>query len=482
MRARREAVRLAAQLSDARLSALRMQMQPHFLYNSLNAITVILRDRDTVTATRMLEQLGEMLRRVMRRDGPQEVTLADEIGFLRQLLAIEEIRFSDRLRPEFDVDPLLLNAAVPEFILQPLVENALRHGLAQRVDATLLRITARRDADDLVLIVADDGPGPASETNDGAGGGRRTVEHPRAPRGALRCLPLRSRWPPCPVVAPRPPCACRIASWGHEMADIRTLIVDDESLGRRGIRQLLAPYPEFVVVGECRDGHEAVRALATQEPDLVFLDVEMPGLDGLGVIRVHGADRMPLTVFVTAHDEFAVRAFDARALDYLVKPLGEARFRVMIERVRERLRLNDAVVLAGQLSSLLAGTPVRAAGLGPPPPESSLLVDTETGQLVLDAAEIQWIGADDSFSALHAGGKRYRVRDSLHHLEGALDPAQFLRIHRSAIVRLDQVREVRVDDDARDAGAAVILRDGTRLPVARRKLSRLKALLRPWTK
>ena len=266
------------------------------------------------------------------------------------------------------------------------------------------------------------------------------------------------------------------------MAEVRTLIVDDESLARRGIRQLLAPYPEFVVVGECRDGRDAVRALATLKPDLVFLDVEMPGLDGLGVIRVHGADRMPLTVFVTAHDEFAVRAFDAHALDYLVKPLGEARFRAMIERVRERLRLNDAVVLAGQLSALLAGAPARGAGMAAPLQENSLLVETEGGQLVLDAAEIQWIGADDSFSALHAGGKRYRVRDSLHHLERALDPAQFLRIHRSAIVRLDQVREVRVEDGSRDTGAAVLLRDGTRLPVARRKLSRLKALLRPWTR
>jgi len=160
------AAQLSAQLADARLSALRMQMQPHFLYNSLNAITVILRDRDTVTATRMLEHLGEVLRRVMRRDGPQEVTLADEIGFLRQLLAIEEVRFSDRLRPEFDVDSSLLNCAVPEFVLQPLVENALRHGLARRVDATLLRITARRDGNDLVLTVTDDGPGPTSEPAD----------------------------------------------------------------------------------------------------------------------------------------------------------------------------------------------------------------------------------------------------------------------------------------------------------------------------
>ena len=264
------------------------------------------------------------------------------------------------------------------------------------------------------------------------------------------------------------------------MGDVRTLIVDDESLARRGIRQLLAAYPEFVVVGECRDGRDAVRALATLTPDLVFLDVEMPGLDGLGVIRVHGVERMPLTVFITAHDEFAVGAFEAQAVDYLVKPLGEARFRAMIERVRERLRLNDAVLLAGQLSALLAGEGERAAIRRIGSPESTLLVDTDSGQLVLDADEIQWIGADDSFSAVHAAGKRYRVRDSLHHLERALDPAHFLRIHRSAIVRLDQVREVRVDNDSLEAGAVVLLRDGTRLPVARRKLSRLQALLRPW--
>lgn len=161
-----QAAQLSAQLADARLRALRMQMQPHFLYNSLNAITVILRDRDTITATRMLEHLGDMLRRVMRADGPQEVSLGDEIGFLRQLLAIEEVRFTDRLRPEFDVDSALLNAAVPEFVLQPLVENALRHGLAKRVTATLLRITARREGNDLVLTVTDDGPGPDTGAKD----------------------------------------------------------------------------------------------------------------------------------------------------------------------------------------------------------------------------------------------------------------------------------------------------------------------------
>jgi two-component system, LytTR family, sensor kinase len=154
------AARLSAQLAEARLGALRMQLQPHFLFNSLNAITVIVRDRDNATAVRMLEQLGEMLRRVMRADRPQEVTLAEELEFVRQYLAIEEIRFSDRLRPVFVVDPALLSALVPEFLLQPLVENAVRHGLAPRVTATLLRIEARREGDDLVLSVTDDGPGP----------------------------------------------------------------------------------------------------------------------------------------------------------------------------------------------------------------------------------------------------------------------------------------------------------------------------------
>jgi two-component system, LytTR family, sensor kinase len=167
-----QAARLSAQLAEARLGALRMQMQPHFLLNSLNAITVIVRDRDTATATRMLEQLGEMLRRVMRADRPQEVPLAEELDFVRGYLAIEEVRFSDRLRPVFVIDPGVLRAAVPEFVLQPLVENAIRHGLAKRVAATRLEIEARREADELVLSVTDDGPGPgvpAAEPVEGVG-------------------------------------------------------------------------------------------------------------------------------------------------------------------------------------------------------------------------------------------------------------------------------------------------------------------------
>ena len=252
------------------------------------------------------------------------------------------------------------------------------------------------------------------------------------------------------------------------MAEIRALIVDDEPLARRGVRQLLAPYPDIVVVGECRDGHEALRGLATLAPDLVFLDVQMPGLDGLAVIRKHGVERMPAVVFVTAHDEFAVRAFETQALDYLVKPLSEARFRAAMSRVRERMKVKDAVALADRLRALLDG---EASGT------SRIAVPTETGQLLIDADEVDWIEAEDYYSGIHAGGKRFRIRESLSALETRLDPAQFTRIHRSAIVRLNRVRELR--SGGAESEATVVLRDGTELPVSRRRLAQLRSLLRP---
>ena len=234
------------------------------------------------------------------------------------------------------------------------------------------------------------------------------------------------------------------------MAEFRALIVDDEPLARRGVRQLLAPHRDFEVVGECRDGREALRALATLAPDLVFLDVQMPGLGALDVIGIHGAERMPVTVFVTAHDEYAVRAFEAQALDYLVKPLSEPRFRATIQRVRERLRLTRA--------------------------SRRIAVPTATGARMLDAGEIDWIEAHDDHVVIHAGPARHRVRGSLAALGSRLDAARFARVHRSALVRLDQVRELRTGDARR--GAVLILRDGTELPVSRRRLAQVRSHLR----
>ena len=258
------------------------------------------------------------------------------------------------------------------------------------------------------------------------------------------------------------------------MREIRALIVDDEPLARRGIRQLLEREPDVTVVGEARNGREALRALRTLDPELVFLDVQMPEVDGFAVLRAVGPERMPPVIFVTAYDAFAVRAFDAHAIDYLVKPLREARFAEAVQRVRERLRSADAVTLSRQLSALLATT--ADARLAPQAATGRrIVVPTSTGELVLDAEEIDWIEADDYYAAVHTRGRRHLIRESLSSLESRLDPARFVRVHRSAIVNLDRVREYRTDTPGE---SAVLLRDGTRIAVSRRRREQVVELLR----
>lgn len=160
-----ETVLLNAQLSEARLSALQMQLNPHFLFNSLNAITVLVRDQDTAAASRMLELLSDVLRQVLRTDSTHETTLIRELEFLGRYLAIEQVRFSDRLRIRIEIDPPVSQALVPVFVLQPLVENALRHGISSRADAGLIEITGRREGAQLVLVVRDDGVDPGKPSD-----------------------------------------------------------------------------------------------------------------------------------------------------------------------------------------------------------------------------------------------------------------------------------------------------------------------------
>jgi two-component system LytT family response regulator len=264
------------------------------------------------------------------------------------------------------------------------------------------------------------------------------------------------------------------------MAEIRALIADDEPLARRGIRQLLEGHPDVIVAGECRNGRETLRALHSLQPDLVFLDVQMPQLDGFGVLRAFGAQRMPMVVFVTAYDEFAVRAFEAHALDYLVKPVSEARFAEALRHVRERLRSNQALELAQKLEALLAshegggrGAEGGAAPVGRP--ARRVVVPTASGEIVLDATEIDWIQAEDYYAAIYALGKRHLIRESLASLEQRLDPTSFVRVHRSAIVRLDLVRELR---SSTFGEWVLVLRDGTRIPVSRRRREQVAAAIR----
>jgi two-component system, LytTR family, response regulator len=254
------------------------------------------------------------------------------------------------------------------------------------------------------------------------------------------------------------------------MSEIRALVVDDEPLARRGIRQLLGRHPDITVLGECRNGREAIRASESAHYDLMFLDVQMPGLGGFDVVRRwHGG--LPVTVFVTAYQEFAVRAFESCALDYLVKPVSQVRFDAAMLRVRERIRQGQAEALAARLAALLESQEEQAAR--EQAVSRSLLVPTPTGKVALDPTEIDWIEARDYYSCIHAGNQRYLVRESMRSLERQLDRRLFVRVHRGAIVRLATVRELRTGP----GGAILVLKAGTRIPVSRRRREQLNRSL-----
>lgn len=256
------------------------------------------------------------------------------------------------------------------------------------------------------------------------------------------------------------------------MKNIRILVADDEPLARRGVRQLLAPYEDMEVVGECRNGQETLRAIETLSPDLLFLDVQMPEMDGFEVIHAADATRLPMIVFVTAHDNFAVRAFEAHALDYLVKPIHIDRFKSTMARVRERLKLTHDAKLAVQLEALLEvqRSARKEGGI------EYLVLATDSGSFVINTNEVDWIEAEDYYSRLHVGAKSYLLRESLRSLESRLNSNHFARIHRAIIVRLAQVREVKT----RKGSCEIVLHSGQHLPVSRRNKAALGTrLLRP---
>ena len=221
-------------------------------------------------------------------------------------------------------------------------------------------------------------------------------------------------------------------------------MADDEPAARRGVRQLLAPFADFTVVGECRDGRETLLALDALQPDVVFLDVQMPEIDGFEVIRRRTPERMPAIVFLTAYDEFAIRAFEAEALDYLLKPVSEARFAATIERLTRRLTSH---------------TP-------------RIAVTTPRGTSVFHLHEIDWIEAADNYARLWCGGRSYLLRQSLADLERRVSPHGFARAHRKALVRLAGVKALQTETDGE---LTAVLSCGARVRVSRRRRSEFTA-------
>ncbi len=217
----------------------------------------------------------------------------------------------------------------------------------------------------------------------------------------------------------------------------RALIVDNEPLARKRIRRMLSGEPDMTVVGECTDGLSAVSAINELSPDLVFLDVQMPEMNGLEVVRAVGPGRLPALVFVTAYDAYALQAFEAEALDYLLKPFDPTRFRETLQRVRRRLSEQGSDKISEQIRQLASRFDA------PPKYLQRLVVKTEDRVLLLSVAEVDWLEAAGNYVCVHIGKQNHIVRESLGNLETSLDPEHFARIHRSTVVNLDRIRELR---------------------------------------
>ncbi|HSG99916.1 MAG TPA: response regulator [candidate division Zixibacteria bacterium] len=240
---------------------------------------------------------------------------------------------------------------------------------------------------------------------------------------------------------------------------IRTLIVDDEPAARRRLTSFLANYPDFELIGECRDGNRALEAIRRERPELVFLDIQMPHRDGFGVLRELASAERPVVIFVTAHDEFALQAFEVNAVDYLLKPFGKERFARSVARARTLVQLARAGAGANY-SGLLAATQEGGGDL-------NRIAIRGAGKIVIVRInDVDWIGSEGNYVSLHFGNKTHLIRDSLNNFHARLDPEKFIRTHRSVVVNAERIAEI---VPGADSEYEIVLTSGQRLPLSRRR-------------
>ena len=249
---------------------------------------------------------------------------------------------------------------------------------------------------------------------------------------------------------------------------LRTLIVDDEPVARRRLRRLLRGIEDVAVAGECGDGAAAIDAIRETTPDVVLLDVQMPELDGFGVLQAMSPEEIPVVIFVTAFDQYALRAFEVHALDYLLKPVEHERLQTAMARARTRLQERQGARVDAKVLALLQTLAPERKYLARIP------VRREGRVQVLDLADVDWIGAADNYVTLHAGSREFLVRDTMGRLERELDPDRFVRVHRSAIVQVDRIREL-VPDFHGDF--TLVLKNGVELTLSRTFRPKVEALL-----
>ncbi|HYP52602.1 MAG TPA: LytTR family DNA-binding domain-containing protein [Pyrinomonadaceae bacterium] len=260
-----------------------------------------------------------------------------------------------------------------------------------------------------------------------------------------------------------------------ETKKIKTLIVDDEPLARQTIRDLLAGDPDVEVVGECKSGPEAVSFIRRQTPDLLFLDIQMPGMNGFEVLAQVEHERIPAVVFVTAFDQYALKAFEVHALDYLLKPFSDERFEEALRQAKTSVELRKINRLGQSLLALLGNRveadPAAAKRKGY---LTRFMIRSAGRVTFVEAADVDWIAADDYYVKLHVGPKSHLLRVSMNELEGKLDPKRFLRIHRSTIVNSERVKELHQNPGG---DYVVVLKGGAQLKLSRNRRERVEHLL-----
>ncbi|HET6670522.1 MAG TPA: LytTR family DNA-binding domain-containing protein [Pyrinomonadaceae bacterium] len=256
---------------------------------------------------------------------------------------------------------------------------------------------------------------------------------------------------------------------------IRTLIVDDEPLARRNLRLLLEQDPQIEIIEECRNGREAVKAIKNLSPDLIFLDIQMPEMDGFDVLASVGAAQIQSIIFVTAFDQYALKAFEVHALDYLLKPFDDERFRKALQAAKSQIEQRLLNKLSKKLLALLEERERADRPATPKPYLTRLMIKLANRVLLLKVNEIDWIEADGNYAKLHVGRKAHLLREKMHDLEAQLDPNKFVRIHRSAIVNLDRIKEMHPHFNG---DYIVVLEDGSQLKLSRTRREQLESRLR----
>ena len=251
---------------------------------------------------------------------------------------------------------------------------------------------------------------------------------------------------------------------------MRVVIVDDEPLARSGVRARLSRFPDMEIVGECGDGRAAAAAIRELSPDLVFLDIQMPDVNGFDVLRSLPADSLPLIIFLTAYDRYAVNAFEVHALDYLLKPIDDDRFRRSVEHARGRMSTHSAANLECRIRKLLELAGKKDVDIY----EEHFATQIGRRIVIVRVEDVDWIEANGDYVTLHAGGKSHLLRQTMGWMEGKLDPKRFLRIHRSAIVHATKIREL---VSLGNGEFMIRLSDGTEIKASRRYSERIERWL-----